>query len=166
MGAVVLAAAPTTFSSAFARSTDAMRVGSNGVRLRSGPGTGYRVLASLAAGTVVRYCEPAGSANGYEWTKCMVERTGTWGYIASSLLVPPDISHPNGDVRVETGPLRVRQSPGLNGAILGTVATGTWGDTTTEMPRDADGYVWVYVVFTTGLRGWVAGSHLSFHSSQ
>jgi uncharacterized protein YraI len=164
VGAALTAFAPVTLSSTLARSTDARRVNANGVRLRSGPGTGYRILASLAAGTIVRSCEPAGTANGYQWTKCMVETTGIWGYVASHLLSPLEMPQPAGDVRVKAGPLRVRRSPGLSGTVLGSVATGTWGSTTTEMPRDADGYVWVYVIFTTGLRGWVAANYLAFVS--
>ncbi|HYJ13069.1 MAG TPA: SH3 domain-containing protein [Thermomicrobiales bacterium] len=164
VGAAIAAVAPVTLSSTAARSTDAMRVNTSGARLRSGPGTGYRILASLAAGTIVRSCEPAGAADGYQWTKCMVETTGLWGYIASHLLSPLETPQPAGDVRVKAGPLRVRSSPGLSGSVLGSVATGTWGTTTTEMPRDADGYVWVYVIFTTGLRGWVAANYLAFVS--
>lgn len=61
-GAAALAASASLVisSPAGARSTDRFVVKSNGTRLRSGPGTGYRVLASLAKGTEVRYLASGG----------------------------------------------------------------------------------------------------------
>ena len=163
-GTAIAAIGPTSLISTFARSTDAMQVNSNGVRLRSGPGLGYRTLASLAAGTIVRYTEAAGVADGYRWTKCMVESTGTWGYVASTFLSP--LSDSGGtdrpQVKVSAGPLRVRSRPGLSGSVVATMPVGARGFITTEMPQDADGYVWVNVQFDAGPRGWVAKSFLTW----
>lgn len=156
--------APTSLSDAFARSTDAMKVNSNGVRLRSGPGLGYRVLASLSTGVIVRHTEPAGVADGYRWTKCMVESSGTWGYVATTFLSP--LEDPGGSdrpvVKVSAGPLRVRSQPGLSGSVIASMPAGSRGVVTTEMPQEADGYVWVNVQFDAGPRGWVAKSFLTW----
>ena len=161
VGTALAVLAPT---SVFARSTDAMKVNSNGVRLRSGPGLGYRTLTSLSVGTIVRYTEPAGTADGYRWTKCMVETTGTWGYVATTFLSPlDDPGDPDRPVvQVRVGPLRVRSAPGLSGWIVASMPTGARGFVTTEMPQEADGYVWVNVQFDSGPRGWVAKSFLTW----
>ena len=64
---------------AAARSTDTRIVNTEGARLRSGPGTGYSILASLAKGTEVQYLAYGGSANGYEWHKVKVVASGKEG---------------------------------------------------------------------------------------
>lgn len=163
-GSVVATVAPIGLPGAFARSTDAMKINSNGVRLRSGPGLGYRILASLSAGTIVRYTEAAGVADGYRWTKCMVESSGTWGYVATTFLSP--LEDPGGSdrpiVQVSAGPLRVRSQPGLSGSVVASMPVGSRGFITAEMPQEADGYVWVNVQFDSGPRGWVAKSFLTW----
>lgn len=221
-----------------ATSTDRHQINSNGVRLRSAPGTSSTVLASLSTGTIVRYLGEGGSANGYSWAKVEVESSGRVGYVAWNFLSPlsdgggitiGDMVHVDaagsganlrsgpgtsygvitviqngttgtvtdgpqsgngytwfkinyGDVRgwmatsviaygggsdrsyvkVASGPLRVRKSPGTSSTVLGTVPTGARGYTTTEMPQDANGYTWVNVQFDSGIRGWVASAFLTW----
>lgn len=239
-GAAMLVALPSLVSPAGATSTDVRKINANGVRLRSAPGTGSRVLGSLSSGTEVRYLEPGGSANGYEWTKIKVISSGSVGYVASQFLSPIGSpgggggqfaigstvhvdaaggranlrSAPNGGVvrvlsnglsgtvtdgpqqgggytwykinfgdvqgwmatvvlaagggsdrstvKVADGPLNVRRNPGTSSAIVGSAQTGAKGYVTTQMPQEANGYVWVNVQFNSGLQGWVAKQFLAF----
>lgn len=94
----------------------------------------------------------------------MVETTGTWGYVATTFLSPlEDPGDPDRPVvQVSAGPLRVRSAPGLSGAVIASMPTGARGVITTEMPQEADGYVWVNVQFDSGPRGWVAKSFLTW----
>ena len=161
--AVVTTTSAIAFSpSAGARSTDRMQVAVSGLRLRTGPGTGYAVITSLAKGTVVQILDWAGKANGYDWAKVKVETTGRIGYVAVQLLAPlDDLVRPQ--VKVSSGPLRVRSAPGLSSSILGSLPVGAIGYVTSEMPVTKDGYVWVNVVFNAqGLRGWVAKNFLTW----
>ncbi len=58
------------------------------VALRSGAGTNYGSLGSLAKDTVVQMVQPnVGSANGYTWSKIKTE-DGTEGYFANEYLTP------------------------------------------------------------------------------
>jgi N-acetylmuramoyl-L-alanine amidase len=238
MFAGATAAAPTLFTAfpAGATSTGVRIVNASGLRLRSGAGTGYGVIASLARGTEVNYLGSGGWANGYEWAHVELRSNGTTGYVAAQYLTSPiqggftigSMVHVDtagggranlrsspsisagvittvsngltgevrdgpisangytwykvwfGDVqgwmasvvlaagggsdrprvKVASGPLRVRQQPGLGGAILGTVRTGAQGFITTKMGQEADGYAWVNVQFDSGLLGWVATDFL------
>lgn len=162
-GAIVAATGAIAVSpAASARSTDRMQVSVSGLRLRTGPGTGYSTITTLAKGTIVQTLEWAGRANGYDWVKVKVESTGRVGYVAAQYLAPlSDTTRPQ--VQVASGPLRVRSTPGLSGAVLGSVPTGARGYVTTQMPVTKDGYVWVNVAFTSyGLTGWVAKNYLTW----
>ena len=162
-GAVAIATTGAAIASspASARSSDRFIVTANGLRLRSGPGTGYSVLASLAKGTEVRFLESGGRANGYDWGKFEVVSTGKVGYLAFQFLVGKAVSGPQ--VKVTSGPLRVRSAPGLGGSVLRTVPTGAVGQVTTQMPQTKDGYVWVNVAFSSyGVTGWVAKNFLTW----
>jgi uncharacterized protein YgiM (DUF1202 family) len=162
-GAVAFATAASVIgtSPAGARSSDRFVVTTNGLRLRSGPGTGYSVLASLSKGTEVRFLESGGRANGYDWGKFEVVSTGRVGYLAFQFLIGKAVQGPQ--VKVTAGPLRVRSAPGLGGGVLRTVPAGAIGKVTTQMPQTKDGYVWVNVTFESyGVTGWVAKSFLAW----
>jgi N-acetylmuramoyl-L-alanine amidase len=162
-GAIVASTGALGLSpAAGARSSDRMQVNVNGLRLRTGPGTGYGTITSLAKGTIVQTLEWVGKANGYDWVKVKVESTGKVGYVASQLLAPlADSVRPQ--VKVASGPLRVRSAPGLGGSVRGSLPTGARGYVTTEMPVTKDGYVWINVVFNShGLSGWVAKNFLTW----
>ena len=154
----VLSISPTVS----ARSSDRMQVSVSGLRLRTGPGTGYSTITSLAKGTIVQTLEWVGRANGYDWVKVKVESTGRVGYVAAQYLAPLS-STTRPQVKVASGPLRVRSTPGLSGSVLTTVPTGALGEVTEQMPVTKDGYVWVNVRFANyGVTGWVAKNFLTW----
>jgi N-acetylmuramoyl-L-alanine amidase len=162
-GAVAFATATAAIvtSPASARSSDRFTVTANGLRLRSGPGTGYSVLASLSKGTEVRFLASGGSANGYDWGKFEVVATGRVGYLAFQYLIGKAVSGPQ--VKVNSGPLNVRSAPGIRSSVLRTVPAGAIGLVTAQMPQTKDGYVWVNVAFSShGVTGWVAKSFLTW----
>ena len=63
-------------------------INSNGVRIRTGAGTGFSILLVVNTGEIVELLSLAGSANGYEWGKVRVQRTGQTGYVATPFLSP------------------------------------------------------------------------------
>jgi uncharacterized protein YgiM (DUF1202 family) len=155
--AALLGPASGLVSPAAARSTDSLIVNTSGARLRSGPGTGYGVLASLAKGAEVRYLADGGSANGYRWYKVKVLSTGKEGFVASSLLSAPDGS---GDpvivgVMYTTARVNLRSGPSTGHQVLRVVAA----DTAVQVTDEAyNGYRYV---IHNGLAGWISEGYLA-----
>lgn len=151
VASVTVACSMLGMGGAAARSTDTLIVNTSGARLRSGAGTGFGVIASLAKGTEVRYLANGGTANGYTWYQVSVLATGKVGFVASILLSAPGTS--GGDpgfpqnVQVTNGPLRVRQYPGTSSAVLATVSVGTRGWLSQRTSAWVDGYQWFEVTF-------------------
>ena len=149
-----------------ATSTDRRRINSNGVRLRSGAGTGYAILATLSTGTIVRYLANGGSANGYTWAKVEVESTGRVGFVASQFLSP--LSDGGGItigdmVHVDTASgsgANLRSGPGTGYSIVAVVRNGLTG-TVTDGPRSGNGYTWFKVNFGD-TQGWMATVVLAY----
>lgn len=167
VGATALAASASLagLNGASARSTDRLRVTVNGLRLRSGPGTGYTVLASLAAGTIVRYLDSGGTANGYSWARVEVESTGRVGYVALELLGPiedgggitiGDMVH----VDSTSSGGNLRTGPGTGYGVITTIRNGTTG-TVIDGPRSGSGYTWFKVHFGD-IQGWMATVVLAY----
>jgi lipoprotein-anchoring transpeptidase ErfK/SrfK len=167
-GITALAAAPT-----FLRSHGALAAGqlyvvtTDGLRLRSGPGLSYGVLAHLAKGTTVELLAWAGTADGYNWAKVSVPTLGLTGYVAAAFLAagtgstPPPTTggtFPIGStVYVSTssgGSANMRAGPGLSYTILAVLAAGTTG-TVQSGETAADGYRWLKVTMG-GSTGWMA----------
>lgn len=157
-GAALLAA--TTVGRVAARSTDSLIVNTAGARLRSGPGTGYSIIASLAKGTEVRYLADGGSANGYRWYKVRVLATGKEGFVAASLLSAPDAENPPPSDPVIVGTARttvnvnLRSGPSTSNSILRVVPAGT-----TVQISDTVRNGYRYVIHD-GLAGWIADQYL------
>src|SRR5688500_6986847 len=89
-GVAILALTPGVIlhSPAGATAGDMYVVARSAIRLRSGPGIGYAILATLAMGTVVEYLAAGGSADGYEWAKVRVASSGKTGFVAFPYLAP------------------------------------------------------------------------------
>jgi len=159
--AVVAVPSLLTVPSAGARSTDRLRVTVNGLRLRSGPGTGKGVIASLAKGTVVRnlFAE-AVKANGYTWIKVEVDSTGAVGWVASEFLGPVDQGWPIGSMaHVAVSRANLRSSPSLSAGVVTTVGQGTTG-TVVDGPGSGSGHTWYKLNFGDA-QGWMSTTVLA-----
>lgn len=161
VGAAALVAGPALglLSPASARSTDSLIVNTAGARLRSGPGTGYSTIASLAKGTEVRFLADGGYANGYQWYKVLVLATGKTGYVAAFLLSAPG-GTPTGPfsigqtVWVTASSGNMRAQPGIGATIVKVAPKGSQG-VVVAGPVAADGYTWYQV--TIGITtAWMA----------
>jgi uncharacterized protein YgiM (DUF1202 family) len=161
--ATALVAVPTLVSPAVARSTDSRIVNTSGARLRSGPGTGYAVVASLTKGTEVRYLAYGGSANGYEWHKVQVLSSGKQGFIAAPLLSMPggSVTGPfthGQTVWVTAASANMRQQPGTQATVLKVAPKGSQG-VVVDGPIAASGYTW-YKVTISITTAWMATTTL------
>ncbi len=161
----MLVALPSFSLPAGATSTDVRKINASGVRLRSAPGTGSNVIGSLSSGTEVRYLEPGGSANGYDWTKIKVISSGSVGYVASQFLSPIDPPGGGGPfaigatVHVDAagGRANLRSSP--NGSVTRVLNNGLSG-TVVDGPRRDGGYTWYKINFGD-VQGWMATAVLA-----
>lgn len=162
-GTVALAFGATTLSQqAFARSTDIRIVNAEGARLRSGPGTGYSILASLAKGTEVQYLAYGGSANGYEWHKVKVVATGREGFIASVLLSMPGSDTGSDPVITGSGTttayVNLRTGPSTGHQVLRVVPYGATVQTSATVQGG-----FRYVIHN-GLAGWMSDQYIAWGS--
>ena len=162
-GAAALAVGGTMLPiGASARSTDTRIVNTEGARLRSGPGTGYSILASLAKGTEVQYLAYGGSANGYEWHKVKVISSGKEGFIASVLLSMPDGG--TGSDPIITGSatttdyVNLRTGPSTGHQVLRVVPKGASVQTSSTVQSG-----FRYVIHN-GLAGWMSDQYISWGS--
>jgi uncharacterized protein YgiM (DUF1202 family) len=159
-GAALLVPAIGFLAPAAARSTDTLIVNTAGARLRSGAGTGYSVIVSLAKGTEVRYLANGGSANGYTWYKVKVLSTGTEGFVAASLLSAPDAG-PTGDPVIvgsayTTAAVNLRSGPSTGNSVLRVVPKGAVVQAS-NTARSGFRYV-----IHNGLAGWIADQYLTW----
>jgi uncharacterized protein YraI len=157
--AVALAPALGLVSPVAATSTDSRIVNTEGARLRSGPGTGYSIVATLAKGTEVRYLAYGGSANGYVWHKVLVLATGKQGYIAASLLSMPGSGTTTPVITgqaLTSSAVNLRSGPGTTYSVLRVVPGGSKIGTSTTV---SNGYRYVT---HNGLAGWMADAYISF----
>lgn len=159
-GAAALAPTLGLLAPAAARSTDSLIVNTSGARLRSGAGTGYGVVASLAKGTEVRYLADGGTANGYRWYKVRVLATGKEGFVVASLLSAPDAG-PGGDPVIvgsakTTAAVNLRSGPSTGNSVLRVVPKGAAVQASNTV-RSGFRYV-----IHNGLAGWIADQYLSW----
>ncbi len=150
-------------SSAGATASQFYAVATPGLRLRSGPGLGYKILASLSKGARVQRLASGGRADGYDWVKVRVVSSGKTGFVAFKFLTtaPSDGFETGQTVHVEAGGGRgnLRSGPGTGYRVIATLATATTG-TIKDGPVEATGHFWHKVTFGN-LTGWIVTSVLA-----
>lgn len=137
---------------------------------RSGPGTGYAVLAELAPGTMVEV-----TARGMRgWVKVQIADGSVGGWVNAYYLVfqdgftVDDVPLASGDAE---GPLRgtvtsavnLRGGPGTSYPVLTSIAFGT---VFMLDGRDEGGYWMLGTVEGSDLRGWLSASFLRIEGSE
>lgn len=135
-----------------------VRVTDGPVNVRRAAGTGESIVGSLAFGHEVPIdagvADLVVRANGYDWIAIRFGN-GISGWVATDFLAPLDYSPNLGSddgwstaegAEVVDGPVNLRAEPSLDGAILGTAATGDsllrWANS--ELVS-ADGHTWIKV---------------------
>jgi len=128
------------------------------VNLRSGPGTGNRIIATYGDNEAATVLSGPTTANGYSWYEVEMWADGNVGWMAGEFLEVARFEPTGSRLRVVDGSLNLRENPGIAGRIITTLATGE-----VVVIRDAsfaivDGYTWanVYVERNPELTGWVA----------
>ena len=125
------------------------RVHTNGgnLMLRSGPGTGYRVITSLCYGRPLKYISCSGS-----WYKVRTFN-GHCGWVYKRYVKRGAYA----DVVTRTSGLNYRTGPGTGYAIKGSFAKGTRNLLVTKVHGN-----WAYVE-KCGKRGWSSMTYLDWN---
>lgn len=143
LGAVVFATLPVAGDRA-AAVVDFWEVVSGPLNLRTGPGLGYSVKASLPVGTRMEIIDDGGTANGYTWVEVYVNSMDVTGFVASEFIakVPYDgAAFPVGSTVVTTDAVNLRSGAGLGYSVIVTLWDGA-PLTVTGAPVSANGYQW------------------------
>ncbi len=129
-----------------------------GVRMRSGPGKGYRILAVYPVGTGVTILQ-----RGSYWSQIQVG--SRVGYMMNEFLVggdiPTPVPSPDGNATIWSGNgygVRLRTGPGTGYSIIGVYSVGT---TVKVLEK---GSIWSYIQVGTRT-GYMMSEFLHFYSN-
>lgn len=141
------------------------------VNLRSGPGTGYDDIGTLAKGEQVRYLSSSTDSRGNVWYQVQYYSYGT-GWVSSvySELVygtssgvadtPTNVA--GSYVKATNGKSNLRTGPGLGYADVGTMQKGESATYLGSYSTDERGVVWYQVRFE-GQTGWVSSRYTTLY---
>jgi peptidoglycan/xylan/chitin deacetylase (PgdA/CDA1 family)/uncharacterized protein YgiM (DUF1202 family) len=134
-----------------------------GLYLRTGPGTGTRVITTMPTGTVCTIVSGPSPANGYTWYEVDTPYGRGWAageFLAATTSPPPSTGgYPTGTSLRTTDSLRLRSSGSASASIVATMPAGTVC-TVVGGPAPSGGYTW-YQLDTPYGRGWAAGEYLT-----
>lgn len=168
-GAALVAFADRTLRDLPASATvDIYVVTSGPLRLRSGPGLTYSVLAELPVGTRMEVIDTGAVADGFTWVKVWVPSLNKTGFVAGEFIAKESTAPPvagifpiGSTVYVDSttgGDVNLRSGPGLSYSVVKFIPNGTTG-TILSGGTKADGYDWVQVSML-GVTGWMASQCL------
>ena len=143
------------------------------LRVRSGPGTNYSILGTLAKGKLFTISGKAQNSSGAWWYK--LTYNGKTGYVYASYVTVKSESGSETNETVKNddsskttgtvidGPLRVRTGPGTSYDTLGQLAQGKTFDVTGSA-EDSSGTVW-YKLTYNGKTGYVSSKYVKLTGS-
>jgi uncharacterized protein YraI len=147
---------------------DTVYVTSEGLNVRSGPGTGYSVIDTMSYGQNGLIVDGPVAADGYTWYELNYVGGTTDGWVAGDYLglVSTGGSFAIGDtVSVTSATLNIRSGPGIGYSVIDYFAYGDQS-VIVDGPVGADGYTWYEVTYGGGAySGWVAGDYLAYVAS-
>jgi uncharacterized protein YgiM (DUF1202 family) len=143
---------------------DTVYVDTDGINLRSKPGTDADRVTVLYTNSTATVIDGPVEADGHVWYQLESSQGTGWG---ASRFLALGTSDPGtaktfevGDiVAVDTDGINLRESPGLSGASVTVIYNGTEG-TIIDGPSQADGYSWVHLETTKG-SGWGVSAYLT-----
>lgn len=151
---------------------DLIYVSSGPVNLRSGAGTTFSIVASLATGTNLCVIGGPITSGGYTWWQVKLQTATTTGWVAGSFTTmrtaqgcstattPPPVATPStfaiNDLAAATTKLNLRTSASTSGSIIGSIPSGG-SLCILSAPSSANGYTW-YQVRYNGVTGYCINS--------
>ena len=135
-----------------------VRVTSDGLRLREGPGTEHVVLRSYARGDDGEVIDSPVMADGFRWYQVRMYADGKSGWMADEFLEIARYEPTGSRLRVVDGPLNLREGGGLSNDVIRTIPEGDVVVIADASVGVADGYNWWYVRLEKdpAVVGWIA----------
>ncbi len=137
---------------------EVIAVNTDALNLRADATVDSDILATYPYGTQGTVITSAQSA-GRIWAQVQITDDGNTGWFASEYLTAisgtPGGGNSSSSVTVVSGPLNLRQDPGLDGAILAVYDAGATGKSN-GTTIDKDGYTWIQVQMNDGNSGYFA----------
>ena len=136
------------------------------VNYRTGPGTSYKVVATLSKGKSVSVVEGySKSANGYTWSKIKI--SGKYYYVASKYLTKSDSSSGGSSGSTEklvtyktNTAVNYRTGPGTSYKVVATLSKGKSVSVVSGYSKSANGYTWSKIKIS-GKYYYVASKYLT-----
>lgn len=156
------------------------------VNVRSGPGTGYSMIAQVNSGSTLTYLQQSAyDSQGVQWFKVSVGADSSVGWVSAKTASLTDVSGyatyasgANGsdasdslsfawsDTSVTfSGNTNLRSGAGLSYGILDTILQGETATYLGSSSTDDRGVVWYSVRFE-GVSGWVSSVYASLNNAQ
>ena len=143
---------------------EVIAVNTDALNLRADASVDSEILATYpygTQGTVITSVQSAGRI----WVQVQMTDDGNTGWFASEYLTamsgtPGGGSQSSSSVTVVSGPLNLRQDPGLDGAIVAVYEAGATG-LSNGTTHDRDGYTWLQVQMNDGNSGYFAIDFIS-----
>ena len=136
--------------------------------VRSGPGTGYSKLGTLAKGKTFTVKGKVQDASGTWWYT--LSFSGKTGYVSSKYVKTSttssgvtQVTGTTGTVTTKTDPLAVRSGPGTSYSKLGTIAKGKTFSISGKA-KDSSG-TWWYTFSFNGKTGYVSSKYVTTKTS-
>jgi uncharacterized protein YgiM (DUF1202 family) len=135
-----------------------VRVSSDGLRLRRGPGTEYEVIRTYSRGDDGEVLDSPVMADGFRWYEVRMYSDGTSGWMADTFLEIARYEPTGTRLRVVDGPLNLREGSGLSNDVITTIPEGDVVVIADASIGVADGYNWWYVRLEDqpSVVGWIA----------
>ncbi|MCP5101693.1 MAG: SH3 domain-containing protein, partial [Chloroflexi bacterium] len=159
---ISLAITTQAFAVTAVQTTPTAVINTGAANVRSGPGIGHDIVATVNEGTTVTLL---GRNSNSSWVKVQVN-TDTAGWVNATLVDPSvaidtltvlDTPTLSSAATVATGALNVRSGPGVTYSVL-TVAS--YGQSVGLLGRNSNSS-WAKVLLTNGTEGWVNASFLT-----
>ncbi|MEG0829695.1 MAG: SH3 domain-containing protein [Anaerovoracaceae bacterium] len=132
--------------------------------VRTGPGTNYGKLGTIAKGKTVSLKGEKKDSKGSKWYR--ITYNSKSGYISSSYVIvaktpTSSTTAVNKKAKIKNGPLNVRSGAGTNYGKLGTIAKGKTIKVTTKTKNNKGEY-WYKFKYSGAKYGYVLSSYVTF----
>jgi uncharacterized protein YgiM (DUF1202 family) len=151
--------------------SDTVAVNTDALALRDSATLSGAMVSVLSTGMTGTVLDGPVEADGYAWYQLDIDGTTGWAVrdflaygVASTDPATTELAVGGAGMMVNTDALNVRDTAGIDGAVLETLAFGDAVSVTGSLDT-ADGYDWTQVETASGTIGWVVSDYLTADTS-
>jgi N-acetylmuramoyl-L-alanine amidase len=150
---------------------DTVAVNTDALALRDSATLSGAMVSILSTGMTGTVLDGPVEADGYAWYQLDIDGTTGWAVrdflaygVASTDPAAAEVAVGGAGMMVNTDALNVRDTAGIDGTVLETLALGDTVSVTGSLDT-ADGYDWTQIETATGTTGWVVSNYLTADST-